>query len=84
MDSYVRISDHGTTFIGPDAVRLFQASTVRAALRMHLDGMKSRRMPLTRLLSLAAGFTGRPAAAPRAIADLTAWLDAMRAATPIE
>jgi hypothetical protein len=87
-DSHVTVSASGTTsYVGPDATRLFQALAVRQGLKACKIGLRvSRAATPTRLFALTKSFTGK--AYKRgdydgAIADLTVWIDAMNAAMPV-
>lgn len=87
-DSYISTNAGGTSFVGPDAVRLFRAMQVRGALKMWKAGLKVRRgIRLKDLLGIAGEHTGKTykkSDLDTAIADLVQWIEAMKAALPVE
>lgn len=86
-DSYINVTNGGTSYVGPDATQLFRAGSIRMALRLWKKGIKvNRHARLGWLLKSAGGFTGktyRNRDIDQAISDLTIWMDAMRAALPV-
>lgn len=83
--------DGGTMFVGPDAISLYRAITLRAALRMYAQcGMlPTRGMTPTKMLQAAAEYTGKAYGrgnvnkCQAAVKDLDVWIAAMRAAIPV-
>lgn len=83
--------DGGTFFAGPDAIALYRAITIRAALRMYAQcGMlPTRGMTPTKMLRAAGEYTGQYYGrvnvnkCQKAIKDLDEWIAAMRAALPV-
>lgn len=87
-DSYVDIGKGGTTFIGPDATRLFAAAQLRGFLRLYAKTgiVPTRGINGTRLLALATGYTGKGykrGQHMQAYEDMCTWIDTMKAALPI-
>jgi hypothetical protein len=77
--------------VGPDAVNLYRVVVLRSAINMHIS--TGGRMRLTRiaspslLLQQAGGVTGKKYTRrqfEQAAADLTVWIDTMKAALPQE
>ena len=87
-ESYISHSKGGTMFVGPDAMRLFQAVTLHSGLGLLQKGIKpARHWTMTKALQLATSYTGKPykrSQAEMARADLLVWIDEMRAALPTE
>jgi hypothetical protein len=89
-DSKVTLHQHGgATFQGKDGVRLFQAIALKGGLKLYAaTGMKpNRAWTPTAMLKLAESFTGKRykrGQHQQAADDMTIWIDAMRAAMPIE
>jgi len=87
--SEVVISRGGTMFAGPDAVSLFRAITLRAALRLYArTGIKTTRGAGPKvMLTIAKEYTGKTykgtAKFDDAIADLDTWIATMKAAMPV-
>ena len=78
----------GTTFAGPDAMKLFKAITLRSAIRMHQrSGMiPTRGVTITKMFALAGEFTAKRykrGEHEQALADLDVWIATMKAAMPI-
>ena len=88
MDSYISVGPSGTLFSGDDAVRLFQAATLRSGLGLLAVGIKpNRAWTITSALKLATGYTGKKykrTEIDKARADLQQWIIAMRSSLPIE
>lgn len=88
-DSYISVGKHGSmTFDGPDAVLLFLATTLRGAIGLYLKtGMKAgRTYTVTNMLDAAGRVTGKRykrSELAKAQADLTTWIEAMKAALPV-
>ena len=87
MKSEVRIGPTGASFNGPDGTRLFQAITIRSALKLHKAGLRvNRHITTTMLFKFASSYTHKlykRGEFDRAMQDLTVWIDAMRAAIPV-
>jgi len=89
-DSHVTIGPNGgMSFVGPDAVRLFAAVSLKSAIGLHRKcGMiPTRGVTITKMLAQATQVTGkqyRRGQHQQAEADLQIWIDAMKAALPIE
>src|SRR4051812_28662227 len=87
-NSQISVSPGGTCFEGRDGVALFRAIALRSGLRLYAKtGMRPNRMwTPTAMLQAATGYTGqkyRRGQHEKAAADLTLWIDAMRAAIPV-
>jgi hypothetical protein len=88
-DSYVQRSPGGSVaFVGPDAIRLARAISLRSAIRLHRQSglIPTRGMTITVLFKQATQFTMKSykrGEHQRAIDDLTVWIDAMKSAMPI-
>lgn len=87
----IEVGPGGTTFIGPDATRLYAASVLRSAIRLYVHtGMKANRAYTpSNMLAAASKISGESyprgkAGLRLAYADLTAWIEAMKAALPVE
>lgn len=87
-DSYISTSAGGTSFVGPDAVQLFRAIQIKGALKMWKVGLKVHRgVRLKDLLGMVSEHTGKTykkSDLDTAIADLVQWIEAMKAALPVE
>ena len=87
MTSEIVISAAGTTFSGSDAVLLFKAITLRSGLKLAQAGIKLNRWTTTSdLFKMATTYTGKPykrGQYEQARADLTVWIDTMKAAMPV-
>ena len=88
--SYLQIEADGrvSSFVGPDAVALFHARALRAAIAAYMRfGLRpTRGVGPSRMLAMASGITGKPyrrGAYASAIADLTTWIAALESALPI-
>ena len=90
MESYIRQSQSGTSYVGPDAVQLFRAKSIRGALRLWTHGLKpSRGVRLRDLIDAASAITGkrypkRASHIPFIMEDLEVWMSAMQSALPEE
>lgn len=90
MDSYISVGPHGSTFSGPDAVRLQQAITLRSAIKMYVMSsgqiIPTRSMGITKMLALAGTITGKKykrTQTTEAQDDLHIWIETMKSALPI-
>jgi hypothetical protein len=88
-DSFISVGKGHTTFAGPDATRLFAATALRGAIQLYLKtGMRANRAYTpTAMRAAASRVTGKPykrTELAQAAADLTTWIEAMKAALPIE
>ena len=79
----------GVTLVGPDAINLMRAATVKQGLLMY-DRSKmllTRGATPTMLLALAKQYTGKTYKGKdkyqQAAADVQVWIDTMKAALPI-
>lgn len=85
---HIQTSPSGAiSFVGKDAVRLFQATALASGLRLYArSGMKpNRAWTPTAMLKLASSFTGKAykrGAYLAAAEDVKAWADAMAATLP--
>lgn len=92
MDSLVRYNREGqpVSFIGPDAVALFQAAALRSGLGLLAVGIKPHRSwtSIRMALARASYYTGKPykgkSDISRARDDLEIWIATMKAALPSE
>lgn len=86
-ESSIIVSEGGTTFDGPDAVRLYHAIMVRLTLRMLIKGIRpTRGATIGKCLKFTSKYTGttyKRNQAELAIADLTIWIETMKSALPI-
>ena len=90
MDSYISVGPHGSTYSGPDAVRLQQAITLRSAIKMYVMSsgqiIPTRGMGITKMLALASTITGKKykrTQTTEAQTDLHIWIETMKSALPI-
>jgi hypothetical protein len=88
MDSYIHHTSGGTTYSGPDAVRLQQAITLRSAIKLYraCGVIPTRGMGIVNMLKLATSITGKPykrTHAAQAEVDLHIWIETMKSALPI-
>lgn len=87
MESYIKGGRGGTTFVGPDAVNLFRAATLKSAIGLLTKGITpTRGMTMKRALGMAKEYTGKDykrTQAAQAMADIQIWIDTMKAALPI-
>ena len=86
--SSVSVGAGGVSFNGPDAVRLFQAMSLRSGLRLYANtGMKPNSAWTPKnMMALASSITGKTYKArayKEAVADLDAWIATMKAALPV-
>jgi hypothetical protein len=93
-DSFIKTSDAATSYVGPDAIRLYQARNLAVMLRLYAKTgvIPTRGVTLTQMLRLAAQIQGRKPygkartrydAATKAAKDLNVWADTMLSALPI-
>jgi hypothetical protein len=86
-DSQVTISNSGVMYSGFDAVNLARAISVKSALRLAMSGLSIRGVTKTGLLKIASEYTGKTykrGEYEKAREDLTAWIETMSLALPIE
>ena len=87
-ESGIHVGKGGMTFYGKDAVHLYRAIALKAAIGAAVRGYRvSGRLTLTKCLKLAEQYTGKTykrGDAAVAIVDLQIWIDTMRAALPVE
>lgn len=87
-DSHVEIHAGDTSFVGPDAVNLYRAITLKSALTMYAKHkmLTTRGLTATMMLSMAHEYTGHPYKRgdhQKAADDLVIWIETMKAAMPI-
>jgi hypothetical protein len=92
-ESYIKKigPDGGTFFVGPDAIALYRAITLRAALRLYAQSgmLMTRGMTPTKLLRHASTYTGKVYGrgnvnkCQAAVKEMDEWIAAMRAALPV-
>ena len=88
MDSYIHHTSNGTTYSGPDAVRLQQAITLRSAITLYraCGVIPTRGMGIVNMLKLATTITSKTykrTQSAQAEADLHIWIETMKSALPI-
>ncbi len=88
-DNVIVISDHATSFVGHDSVKLYQACVLESSLRLYAKtGMiPTRGMTITKLLALATSFTGKAYKRGehlKAAADVATWHQTMLAGLLVE
>lgn len=86
--SHVNVGSGGTSFVGPDAVNLFRAATLKGALKMYAACkiVPTRGVTATSMLKMATPYTGKTykrGEHAKAAEDMTAWIETMKAALPI-
>jgi hypothetical protein len=86
-DSYIEHHSSGVAiFSGPEAVSVFQAVTIRSALRLLAIGIRpSRGYTIAKTLAAASRITGMPyrrSQIEEARRDLLVWSDMMRSELP--
>lgn len=78
----------GVTFVGPDAVRVFQAAALSTGIGLLSRGIKPRRdWTMKRALAAVTPYTGRTYKRTewaQAQADLKVWIETMKSAIPTE
>ncbi len=77
------------SFVGPDAVRVFQAAALVSGLRLMSKGIRPHRSwtSMKRALEQATIYTGQKykrTEVERACADLKVWIENMKSALPTE
>lgn len=87
-ESYIQHGTGGTSFVGGDAVALYQAIALGSALRTYAKTkmLMNRSWTIGNMLDTATRITKKPykrGDALTAADDLKAWSDAMRAAMPV-
>jgi len=87
MDDGITIGEGGTSFSGPDAIRLYKAVAVRSALKLAKAGIKiNRHTTTTDLFKIATEYTGKAykrGQYDQAMADVTVWIELMKSAIPV-
>lgn len=88
-DSYIQAhSNGGASFVGPDAVELYRAATLKSAIGLLQKGIApTRGVTMKSALEMVAKYTGRTykkTEAEQAKTDLAAWIETKRAAIPIK
>lgn len=78
----------GASFVGPDAVNLYRAITLRSALSLFAKtGMvPTRGVTATSMLAMASEYTGKKykrGQHQQAANDMVTWIETMKAALPI-
>lgn len=87
--SNITIGQNGAmSFNGPDAVNLYRANMIRQGIKLHMTtGMiLTRGATITKLFGMASEYTGnkyKRGQHEKAIADMTAWIDAAMASIPV-
>lgn len=86
--SYVQTGNGGTAFVGPDAVNLFRAMTLRTALAMYASHrmLMNRALSPAAMLTMAKEYTGKTykrGEHRQASIDLEVWINTMKAAMPV-
>jgi hypothetical protein len=87
-DSYIEARNGATTFVGADAVRLYQVTALKHALILYMRSgiIPTRGMTITKMLASAGSVMGkryRRGQLRQAIADLETWIAAMQSAMPV-
>jgi len=87
-DSYINVGKGATSFIGPDATRLYAAAQLQGFLKLFAKTgiVPTRGINGTRLLALATGYTGKGykrGQHMQAYEDMCLWVDTMKAALPV-
>jgi hypothetical protein len=87
-DDHIAVNNGGVSFVGQDATRLYAVTVLRASIKLHRSTglIPTRGMTITRLFQRATEITGRPYKRGQhdaAIADLTTWINTMKAALPV-
>ena len=86
-NSYIERTRGMVTYVGPDATALYRAIMIRHAIAgLQVGIIPTRGATMTRVLAAATSITRKPyrrTHGDRAIADLTSWIEAMRAAMPV-
>jgi hypothetical protein len=87
--SEIRIYDGGgMSLIGPDAVELYRAATLRMSISLHQKcGMiPTRGVTITKMFTMVHRYSGKRykrGAHDAALADLDVWIATMKAALPV-
>ena len=86
-NSYIERTHGMVTYVGPDATALYRAIMVKHAIAgLQVGIIPTRGATMTRVLAAATTITRKPykrTQAEQAKADLTVWIEAMRAAMPV-
>jgi hypothetical protein len=88
-DSIITFGPGGTSFCGEDGVRLYRATALKVALTTYAKYKMrmGRAWTPTVMLNMATGITGKTYKRGQyelAAADVQGWIDAMKAAIPVE
>ena len=87
-NSHITVGPGGTMYAGHDAVKLFQAASVRGMLKLLQAGITpTRGATKKKVLAVASTFTGvqyKHTEIAKAVSDLTVWVETMKSALPIE
>ncbi len=88
-ESYIRVSQGSTSYVGPDATQYFRVKMLRHALMgwLKFKMIPTRGVNLTKMLKMAEEYTGNKYKRTQvqwAIEDLDVWINTMRAAMPVE
>lgn len=88
-ESKITLFHGGVIAQGPDGVKLYNALALKHAMNLYSKtGIKpTRGWTVTKALAMVTHYTGKPYKKTQlkpALADLTAWCEAMKAAMPVE
>ena len=86
--TFVQTGPGGTSFVGPDAVDLYRAITLKVALGFYVKTkmLMTRNATPTTLLTIATEYTGKAYKRGQhqiAHDDLVIWIETMKAAMPV-
>jgi hypothetical protein len=89
-DSFIGVNaktGNAQSFVGPDAVALYQAAVLKSAIGLLQKGIKpTRGYTMTKALAAAGRLTGKTykrTQSDAAIADIEQWILAMKLALPV-
>lgn len=89
-ESFIQTNAAGnaTGFVGPDAIELFRAVTLKGAIQLYAQCriIPTRGMTISKMLKLASRFSGKSYGRGQydaAVADLDVWIATMKAALPV-
>jgi hypothetical protein len=89
-DSSIGYNSKGdaVSFTGPDAVNLYRCATLWSSIKLLQAGIQpTRGFTMAKALKMATGYTGKAykrSQSEQARTDLKVWMDAMKAALPVE